>query len=85
MQQYSPLQNAGDASQASSRRSSVQSSGRPVAFSSGRSSSGNSSRSTSFNLPNEAKGEIRSVKGEPGEEVELEEEMDEESSFLKLQ
>jgi protein phosphatase inhibitor 2 len=77
--QQSPFHSAGELSQPSSRRSSVQSSSRTA---SGRSSSGNSSRSTSFNLPNEARGEIRSVQGEPGEEVELEEEMDEESVFF---
>lgn len=71
-----------DTSGPSSRRSSIASVGRPGASSSGRSGSANSSRSTSFNLPNDARGEIRSDKREPGEEVEVEEEMDEESMFL---
>lgn len=62
------------ASGPSSRRASLSSVGRN---SSGRSGSATSSRSTSFNLPNEARGEIRAVKAEPGEEPETEE-MDEE-------
>ncbi|KAH7923665.1 hypothetical protein BV22DRAFT_1130485 [Leucogyrophana mollusca] len=66
-----------DTSGPSSRRTSLSSTGKP---SSGRSGSATSSRSTSFNLPNEARGEIRAVKGDPGEEVELEEEMDEEAA-----
>lgn len=49
--------------------------------SSGRSGSAASSRSTSFNLPNEARGEIRALKGEPGDEIEGEE-MDEEGVFF---
>jgi protein phosphatase inhibitor 2 len=40
-----------------------------------------SSRSTSFNLPAEAKGVINSDGRDPGGEVEIEEEMDEESTF----
>lgn len=46
---------------------------------SGRSGSGNSSRSTSFNLPGDVRNEIQADFREPGEEVEFEEEMDEES------
>ena len=62
------------ASGPSSRRASLSSVGRN---SSGRSGSATSSRSTSFNLPNEARGEIRAVEAEPDDEVEGEE-MDEE-------
>lgn len=65
-----------DTSGPSSRRTSLSSTGRPS--SSRRSASTGSSRSTSFNLPSEAKAEIRAVQGNPGEEVEMEEEMDEE-------
>lgn len=73
-----------DTSGPSSRRTSLSSVGRPSSVS-GRSGSGNSSRSTSFNLPNEARGEIRADKRQPGEEVELDDEMDEESwSFISL-
>jgi len=64
------------ASGPSSRRASLSSVGRN---SSGRSGSATSSRSTSFNLPNEARGEIRAVDAEPGDEVETEE-MDEEAA-----
>ncbi|KAF7775760.1 hypothetical protein Agabi119p4_4153 [Agaricus bisporus var. burnettii] len=39
-----------------------------------------SSRSTSFNLPDEAKGGVREVGGDRGEEVEEDEEMDEEAA-----
>jgi len=46
---------------------------------SGRSASVTSSRSTSFNLPNDARNSIRADSRSPGEEVECEEEMDEES------
>ncbi|KAG2138043.1 uncharacterized protein EDB93DRAFT_1242136 [Suillus bovinus] len=66
-----------DSSRRSSRRTSLSSAGRA---SSGRSASTGSSRSTSFNLPNEAKAEIRAVQDSPGEEVETEEEMDEEAA-----
>ncbi|EGO27734.1 hypothetical protein SERLADRAFT_461675 [Serpula lacrymans var. lacrymans S7.9] len=70
-----------DTSGPSSRRTSISSAGRPSASTtSGRSGSANSSRSTSFNLPNEARGEIRALKGDPGEEVEMDEEMDEEAA-----
>ncbi|KAF8841605.1 hypothetical protein BDN67DRAFT_967029 [Paxillus ammoniavirescens] len=66
------------ASGPSSRRASLSSVGRN---SSGRSGSATSSRSTSFNLPNEARGEIvDSGKREPGDEIETEEEMDEETA-----
>ncbi|KAI6152390.1 hypothetical protein BKA82DRAFT_4110775 [Pisolithus tinctorius] len=58
------------ASGPSSRRASFSSVGRN---SSGRSASVGSSRSTSFNLPNEARGEIRSVNATPEEWVEEEE------------
>ncbi|KAN0097102.1 hypothetical protein V8E55_001548 [Tylopilus felleus] len=61
----------------SSRRASLSSVGRNS--SGGRSGSATSSRSTSFNLPNEARGEIRALKAEPGDEVETEE-MDEEAA-----
>lgn len=68
------------ASSPSSRRASLSSVGRN---SSGRSASVTSSRSTSFNLPNEARKEIRSVndtlQGEEAEE-EDDEEMDEETA-----
>jgi protein phosphatase inhibitor 2 len=60
-----------------SRRSSVASIGRSGSV---RSSSGGSSRSTSFSLPKEATGEIRAAGGAAGEEVEVEEEMDEASA-----
>ncbi|KAG0702409.1 hypothetical protein DFH29DRAFT_999358 [Suillus ampliporus] len=68
-----------DTSGPSSRRTSLSSMGRTP---SGRSGSTASSRSTSFNLPSEAKGEIRSTMqgSETGEEVETEEEMDEEAA-----
>ena len=70
-----------DTSGPSSRRTSISSSGRP-ASASGRSGSATSSRSTSFNLPSEARKEIRSDSREPGEEVEFEEEeMDEEGEY----
>jgi hypothetical protein len=88
---YTPSSNPGssgipsptdaDTSGPSSRRTSLSSVGRPSSAS-GRPGSGNSSRSTSFNLPNEARREIRADKREPGEEVELDEEMDEESQLL---
>lgn len=68
-----------DTSGPSSRRTSISSSGRPTSAS-GRSWSATSSRSTSFNLPNDARREIRADSREPGEEVEFEEEMDEEST-----
>lgn len=66
------------ASGPSSRRASLSSVGRN---SSGRSGSATSSRSTSFNLPNEARGEIRAVNAEQGDEVETEE-MDEEGRHI---
>jgi len=59
-----------DTSGPSSRRTST----------SGRSGSTTSSRSTSFNLPNDARREIRSDERQTGEEVEVEEEMDEETA-----
>jgi protein phosphatase inhibitor 2 len=70
-----------DTSGPSSPRTSISSAGRP-ASASGRSGSATSSRSTSFNLPNDARREIRADSREPGEEVEFEEEMDEESKNL---
>jgi protein phosphatase inhibitor 2 len=70
-----------DTSGPSSRRTSVSSLGRPNSAS-GRSGSATSSRSTSFNLPSEARREIRADSREPGEEVEFDEEMDEESTCL---
>jgi len=67
-----------DSSGPSSRRTSFSSaSGKPSVG--GRSGSGSSSRSTSFNLPNEARREIRSFQDDRGGEVE-EEEMDEETA-----
>jgi protein phosphatase inhibitor 2 len=72
-----------DTSGPSSRRTSLSSVGRPPSVS-GRPGSSNSSRSTSFNLPNEARREIRADKRQAGEEVELDEEMDEESQLLIL-
>ncbi|KAJ8582220.1 hypothetical protein M405DRAFT_831031 [Rhizopogon salebrosus TDB-379] len=66
-----------DTSGPSSRRTSLSSAGRPA---SGRSGSTASSRSTSFSLPNEARGEIRAMEGDKGEEVETDEEMDEEAA-----
>lgn len=71
----------GSASGQSSRRTSLSSTGRPAGSGSGRSGSATSSRSTSFNLPSEAKGEITVDRRDPGEEVEFDEEMDEESTF----
>jgi len=68
-----------DTSGPSSRRTSISSAGRPGSTS-GRSGSATSSRSTSFNLPNEARREIRADLREPGGEVEFEEEMDEETA-----
>jgi len=70
----------GNLSGPSSRRTSLSSTGRPTGSGSGRSGSANSSRSTSFNLPTEAKGAITADGGDPGEEVEFEEEMDEETA-----
>lgn len=69
-----------DTSGPSSRRTSTSSTGRPGTSMSARSGSGASSRSTSFNLPNDARYEIRAESREPGGEVELEEEMDEETA-----
>lgn len=67
-----------DASGPSSRRTSISSSGRANSVS-GRSASTASSRSTSFNLPDDARSDIRSDDRPLGEEVEFGEEMDEES------
>ncbi|KAJ3824108.1 hypothetical protein F5880DRAFT_430790 [Lentinula raphanica] len=62
----------------SSRRTSFSSAGRSG---SARSGSAQSSRSTSFNLPDEARSAIRAAgNGETGEEVEVGEEMDEETA-----
>ncbi|RXW25463.1 hypothetical protein EST38_g408 [Candolleomyces aberdarensis] len=59
-----------------SRRTSISSTGRP-----GTGNSGTSSRSTSFNLPNEARTEIHLDGQSAGaDEVEVEEEMDEETA-----
>jgi len=69
-----------DTSGPSSRRTSISSNGRPGTSMSGRSGSGTSSRSTSFNLPNDARTAIRADSRSPGEEVEVEEEMDEETA-----
>ncbi|KAF9567389.1 hypothetical protein CPC08DRAFT_627043 [Agrocybe pediades] len=70
-----------DTSGPSSRRTSISSVGRPGTSMSGRSGSGASSRSTSFNLPNDARNAIRADARSPGEEVEFEEEMDEETAL----
>jgi len=68
-----------DASGTSSRRTSISSIGRPGTAMSAR--SGSSSRSTSFSLPNDARSAIRADRrSPPGEEVEFDEEMDEESA-----
>jgi len=69
-----------DTSGPSSRRTSISSNGRPGTSMSGRSGSATSSRSTSFNLPNDARNAIRADSRSPGEEVEVEEEMDEETA-----
>ncbi|KIM46472.1 hypothetical protein M413DRAFT_315450 [Hebeloma cylindrosporum] len=69
-----------DTSGPSSRRTSISSNGRPGTSMSGRSGSVASSRSTSFNLPNDARNSIRADSRSPGEEVEFEEEMDEETA-----
>lgn len=82
----SPVSSTGaDTSGPSSRRTSISSSaGRPGSVS-GRSGSATSSRSTSFNLPSEARREIRADSREPGEEVEFEEEeMDEEGEYSAI-
>jgi protein phosphatase inhibitor 2 len=68
-------------SQPSSRRTSLSSTGGRT--STGRSASvhsSTSSRSTSFSLPSDAKGDFNNERREPGEEVECEEEMDEETA-----
>ena len=49
---------------------------------SARSGSAASSRSTSFSLPNDARNAIRADRRSPGEEVECDDEMDEESGFI---
>ncbi|KAG6815660.1 hypothetical protein H0H87_012571 [Tephrocybe sp. NHM501043] len=77
--QYSVSSTGADTSGPSSRRTSISSIGRSGSLS-GRSGSGTSSRSTSFSLPNEARREIRADDRETGEEVEVEEEMDEETA-----
>ncbi|KAJ6561510.1 hypothetical protein DFH09DRAFT_1279268 [Mycena vulgaris] len=82
----SPSPTGADNSSPSSRRTSFSSTGRSGSVSgrsgsaSGRSGSDNSSRSTSFNLPSDARREIRADERETGEEVELDEEMDEETA-----
>ncbi|KAK7054089.1 protein phosphatase regulatory subunit glc9 [Favolaschia claudopus] len=82
----SPSSTGADASGPSSRRTSFSSNGRSGSVSgrsgsaSGRSGSGASSRSTSFNLPSEARREIQADSRQTGEEVELDEEMDEETA-----
>lgn len=62
-----------------SRRTSFSSNGRTS--SGGGPGSRSSSRSTSFNLPNEAREVIRLDGRQPGDEVEFDEEMDEESVY----
>ena len=69
-----------DASGPSSRRTSISSIGRPGTAMSAR--SGSSSRSTSFSLPNDARSSAIKADGRsPGDEVEVDEEMDEECEF----
>ncbi|KAI0722603.1 hypothetical protein C8Q76DRAFT_366201 [Earliella scabrosa] len=68
----------GGGSSPPSRRTSFSSSGR--ASTPGGQTSRSSSRSTSFNLPNEAREVIRLDGRQPGDEVEFEEEMDEETA-----
>jgi len=75
----SPISTTGaDNSGPSSRRTSLSSTGRSGSL--GRSGSGASSRSTSFNLPSDARKEIRADSREPGDEVGEGEEMDEETA-----
>ncbi|KAI0340749.1 hypothetical protein BDW22DRAFT_1333491 [Trametopsis cervina] len=62
-----------------SRRTSFSSNGR-TASSGGGPGSRSSSRSTSFNLPNDARDVIRLDGRQPGDEVEFDEEMDEETA-----
>jgi len=64
----------------SSRRTSLSSTGRPSTGRSASVHSSTSSRSTSFSLPSDAKGDFNNERREPGEEVECEEEMDEETA-----
>jgi len=64
----------------SSRRTSLSSTGRPSTGRSASVHSSTSSRSTSFSLPSDAKGSFNDERREPGEEVEFEEEMDEETA-----
>jgi len=68
-----------NASGPSSRRTSISSIGRPGTAMSARSGTA-SSRSTSFSLPNDARSAIRADGRSPGEEVEFDEIMDEESA-----
>jgi len=76
---FSPISSTGatvdDADGPPSRRTSFSSSGR-----SGRPGSSASSRSTSFNLPTEARETIQLVGPQPGDEVEEDQEMDEETA-----
>ncbi|KII95265.1 hypothetical protein PLICRDRAFT_149852 [Plicaturopsis crispa FD-325 SS-3] len=67
-----------DASGPSSRRTSISSAGRSGSVKP--TGSGTSSRSTSFNLPSDARKEIRADSRQTGEEVEVDEEMDEETA-----
>ncbi|KAI0920989.1 hypothetical protein AcW2_006102 [Taiwanofungus camphoratus] len=69
----------GGGSTPSSRRTSFSSTGR-TSTPSGQPGSRSSSRSTSFNLPNEARDSIRLDGRQPGDEVEFDEEMDEETA-----
>jgi protein phosphatase inhibitor 2 len=75
---------SGETPEYSSRRSSIAGTSKAAASSS-RSGSRASSRSTSFNLPNEARGEIRAAGADPGNGyrsgVEEDEEMDPESKL----
>lgn len=66
-----------------SRRTSFSSNGRTS--SGGGPGSRSSSRSTSFNLPNEAREVIRLDGRQPGDEIEVDEEMDEESVCASFQ
>ncbi|OCH95905.1 hypothetical protein OBBRIDRAFT_787751 [Obba rivulosa] len=69
----------GGGSAPSSRRTSFSSTGR-TSTPSGRPGSGSSSRSTSFNLSNEAREDILLDVRQPGDEIEEEEDMDEETA-----
>lgn len=75
---FSPSSIAATDGETASRRTSFSSSGR--ASSGGAPGSRSSSRSTSFTLPNDAREVIRLDGRQPGDEIECEEEMDEETA-----